>query len=112
MHSCDNPPCIKDGHLSAGTTALNNADAKAKGRHAHGETGGGAKLSEATVQAILKSPDTSYVLAAMFGVCPGTVRKIRRGERWAHIEGDRRRRPPGPRPKALATHFTIHGASS
>lgn len=32
MHSCDNPPCCRPEHLSAGTRADNNADMVRKGR--------------------------------------------------------------------------------
>ena len=35
-HSCDTPACYNIDHLFLGTQADNMADARAKGRHAHG----------------------------------------------------------------------------
>jgi hypothetical protein len=35
MHICDNPPCIRDEHLTPGTVADNMADMNAKGRNGH-----------------------------------------------------------------------------
>ena len=32
LHKCDNPPCVRFGHLFSGDTKINMADARAKGR--------------------------------------------------------------------------------
>lgn len=33
LHRCDNPPCVRPGHLFRGTQADNVADSVSKGRH-------------------------------------------------------------------------------
>lgn len=48
-HTCDNPVCCAPEHLIPGTNADNVRDAKERGRHAHGERHGSAKLSDAEV---------------------------------------------------------------
>jgi hypothetical protein len=35
LHRCDNPPCVRPGHLFLGTDADNNADMRRKGRAVH-----------------------------------------------------------------------------
>lgn len=41
MHRCDNPGCVNPDHLTLGTVADNNADMRAKQRHALPPPGGG-----------------------------------------------------------------------
>lgn len=40
MHTCDNRRCCRPDHLTLGTVADNNADARRKSRHPHGPTHG------------------------------------------------------------------------
>lgn len=49
LHHCDNPPCINVEHLFVGTSIDNARDRDEKGRVAHGESHGFAKLTEAIV---------------------------------------------------------------
>ena len=87
MHKCDNPPCVNVDHLRVGTNADNSADMVRKGRSGRrlGEANR-AKLTEADVRAIRADPRSSSVVAREYGVSDGTVRKIRRRERWGHVD--------------------------
>jgi hypothetical protein len=76
-HHCDNPPCCNPRHLFLGNRQSNNADKVAKGRHAHGERNGGARLTAEAVAEIRGhqhedgrrvAPGTCQVLAERFGV--------------------------------------------
>jgi hypothetical protein len=87
-HKCDNPPCCNPAHLETGRQIDNVADMKERGRDdsARGEASGKAKLTEDMVRFIRESQLSSRKLAAELGiVSDGTIRQIRRGERWAHI---------------------------
>lgn len=87
-HKCDVRCCVNPDHLFVGSTADNNADMMAKGRHraAFGEKHVRARLTEMDVCEIRTSGETSDVLALKYGVSPGTVRRARRGESWRHVE--------------------------
>lgn len=84
-HKCDNPPCINIDHLFLGTQRDNLADRDKKGRTAKGERNGGAKLTEKQVRKIKDSLFTTSFLAKEYGVCPNTIRNIKRGKRWKHL---------------------------
>lgn len=112
LHHCDNPLCVRAGHLFVGTQSDNLLDAKAKGRcgfqtkpellargdkhgsHTHperlarGERNGFAKLTEDQVRMIRKRRAlgvTYELLAAELGVNPVTVSRICKGKGWAHV---------------------------
>ena len=94
MHQCDNPPCINPGHLFVGTHQDNKADAVLKGRHAHGETGGHARLTEAQVLEIRAreaSGEHTLALAKEFGVNGKSISMICNGDRWRHLPLARKR---------------------
>jgi hypothetical protein len=89
-HHCDNPPCVRPGHLFAGTNADNSADRDQKGRHntARGERHWSARLTEAKVLEIrrLASEGVSLrALARQFGVSHINIGQIIRRELWAHV---------------------------
>jgi len=112
-HHCDNPPCVRPGHLFTGTDTENLADMSRKGRHGsvthpesrprgeqhwsvrhperrvRGERQGSAKLTEAQVleiRALARQGLTQQSIALRFGVRREAVGKIIRRERWGHLE--------------------------
>lgn len=88
LHRCDNPSCVNPAHLFLGTKADNNADMRAKGRHAHGERQGSAVLSEQDVRNIIalrKEGGLLTDLAVRFGVSESHISEISRGKAWAHL---------------------------
>ena len=86
LHRCDNPRCVNIEHLWLGTQADNQADMAAKGRSCRGEARKNSKLTEEAVREIRGNfSDPSDVLAVRYGVSPRHIRKIRSGEKWAHV---------------------------
>jgi len=88
LHTCDNPPCCNPNHLYVGTYKQNAMDKVARGRQsrARGELCGMAKLSEDDVHFIRLSTERNARLASMFSVASGTISKIRKRQRWQHIQ--------------------------
>jgi len=101
-HTCDWPPCMNPMHWFAGTRAVNLADMRAKGRHAHGSRSSFAKLTEADVRVIRyellplvptgrdwkrrgRGALTMQDIADHYGVVVGTIEAIRYGLSWRHI---------------------------
>ena len=87
-HSCDNPPCVNPDHLLIGTRIDNVQDRQDRERQARGEQVYGAKLTEDQVRLIISLlPNRSNAsLGRQFGVFGETIRAIRDGRTWKHIE--------------------------
>jgi hypothetical protein len=99
LHSCDNPACVNPRHLRWGSLAENMADCRARGRiestdrrrqrllvaAARGEDHCRARLTEASVRAIIADPRIHREIAQEYGVRRAHVGDIKRGKRWAHV---------------------------
>lgn len=88
LHRCDNPSCVNPDHLFLGTQTENNRDRDRKGRQVapRGTKNGMAKLDEESIRFIRSSPLSSVKLEKMIGVDHTTICRIRRRERWAHVD--------------------------
>lgn len=89
LHHCDNPPCVRRGHLFLGTDKINGGDKARKNRAARhfGESNGLAKLTEIDVL-LIRSLDedlSQRQLADRFNVSQVLIGNILRREIWRHI---------------------------
>jgi len=85
LHHCDNPPCVRPGHLFLGTDADNVQDMLAKGREArnYGDDHHNVKLTDAQVaeiRALRKQGLYLRTIAERYGVDPSHIGKIVRGQ--------------------------------
>lgn len=90
MHSCDTPSCVNPAHLSARTPKDNSRDMISKGRKRTvvpiGVENGMAVLNPEMVREIRANSEESHAaLARRLGVSPSTVRGVRSGRTWSHI---------------------------
>jgi hypothetical protein len=113
LHHCDTPACVNPSHLFLGTPRDNNADMRAKRRHAHGPrhhwyglskrgtASASAKLTEAAVRQLRNMYEDKSIrtvdIAASFGISGSTVTKIAIGESWSHIVPHCEHRRPAAR---------------
>jgi hypothetical protein len=90
-HRCDNRRCVRPEHLFIGTHDDNMSDMVTKGRQAHGERGGGARLTNEQAAAIfreyeqrggLRPMQKQRELAERFGVARSTIANIVYGHEW------------------------------
>lgn len=80
-HTCDNPSCVKPGHLWLGTTQDNKKDQLSKDR-------GGIKLKTSDVLEIRKlyaNDIGSNTIAKLFNVTCGTISSIVKRRVWKHV---------------------------
>jgi hypothetical protein len=87
LHACDNPPCVRPGHLSLGTPADNSRDMVTKRRNLTGERDPKHKLTEAQVRELKdrRGCASSYKLAVEYDVAPSTIRSIWNGYNWKTV---------------------------
>jgi hypothetical protein len=88
-HSCDNPRCVRPGHLHLGTHAQNMAESVLRMRSPKGERNGVSKLTESEVNEIRTMYSSGdYLqdeLSKMFGVTRPNISKVVRGQRWKTV---------------------------
>lgn len=86
LHKCDNSFCVNPDHLFLGTQAENMADMARKGRASRGDDHVHAKLSADAVGKIRMDSRSIREIAREFGVGHVTILRVKRGERWAHVQ--------------------------
>jgi hypothetical protein len=88
-HHCDNKACVNEGHLFAGTNTDNRRDSVRKGRAAHGERHGLAKISRCEVALIRQLYQAGGIsqswLGRGFGISQTQVGRIVNRKRWASL---------------------------
>ena len=78
--ACNNPACVNKRHLRWGTALENQLDRFKSG------TMTPAKLNEADVAEIRRSPEPAQRLAEQYGVIIGTIYDIRQRVTWKHVK--------------------------
>lgn len=87
-HRCDNRRCVRPDHLFLGTPRDNALDMCAKGRNARGERSRSAKMTESSVRLareLRKAGVQIFPLARYFGMSRLNMKRLLRGQTWAHV---------------------------
>jgi hypothetical protein len=84
-HTCDNPACVRPGHLFVGTQTDNMADMSKKGRGRRGEAHHNSKLTEDLVHWIRASNLTQAEMADWIGVNQSIISNARTKKTWKHV---------------------------
>lgn len=87
-HRCDNPRCVRPGHLFLGTHQENMADRNRKGRARGGDRRVNAKLDASVVRrirALCAGGMLQKHCAEMFGVHKATVNDLVLRKTWADV---------------------------
>jgi hypothetical protein len=86
-HSCGVTSCVNPNHLRWASVSENLMDRVGHGTSNRGEQHGLSTLTTAQVLEIRASKGvaSSTAVASRFGINPGTVQKIWRGERWSWL---------------------------
>jgi DNA-binding XRE family transcriptional regulator len=89
-HTCDNKMCINPEHMILGTQSDNYRDAVERHRFPIGSKRPNAILDEekaAEIKRLLKESSlTQKEIGKMFGVDRGTIKNIKRGQTWKHVD--------------------------
>lgn len=91
-HSCDNPPCVDENHLFAGSHADNSADCLSKGRAARGEKINRRMVTEKIALQVISDRRPAAVVAAVHGISQRAVVDIRAGRTWVWLTGVEKKR--------------------
>jgi hypothetical protein len=85
LHKCDNRRCVNPSHLFLGTFNDNMRDMTKKGRQAHGEKNGQAKLTIDQVLAIRAATGSQTDIAKPYQISDRTVGDIKRRRSWKTV---------------------------
>lgn len=85
-HRCGNRICVNWRHVRWATALENNQDKFLHGTIARGEKIARAKLTEDQVRRIRSGEERQIDLAREFGVNRNTVRSVRLGRTWKHVD--------------------------
>jgi hypothetical protein len=88
LHKCDNPPCVRPGHLFLGDGDANMKDRNRKGRQAHGESHARARLTDKgviTIRKLYRHGVSNVELAKRFGVSTTAIINAGTGRTWRHL---------------------------
>lgn len=86
-HSCDNPPCVRPGHLWRGTVQANKIDSVVKRRHGFGVRNGRAKLTNEDITDIKRCEGhiSGPKLGKIYDIDSSQIYRIWKNVTWRHL---------------------------